>query len=68
MARRYFNVFKNHVMILIMLIVMVCLSELTSGTVSTIAKIAAGILMIYSVISYSLWLLKKPASVDKDQL
>lgn len=67
MARRYFNVFKSHVMVLIILITLVCVSEFTVGTISTVAKIAAGVLMIYSVISYSLWLLRTPGRVNEDE-
>ncbi len=65
MARRYFNVLKNHVMILITLVVLICISELTAGTVSSIAKIATGIVMIYVVFNYALWLLKTPTAKNE---
>lgn len=67
MAKRYFNVFKNHVIILIVLVALVCLSEFTSGAVSAVSKIVAGALMIYSVISYARWLLRTPGRVNEDE-
>jgi predicted CDP-diglyceride synthetase/phosphatidate cytidylyltransferase len=67
MARRYFNVFKQHLLVLIILVTFVCLSEFTNGTVSTIAKIGAGLLMIYSVISYAMWLLRTPGRVNDEE-
>jgi len=61
MARRYFNVFKSHVVALIVLIVLVCIAEIAYGTtVATVAQISAGILMIYAAIRYTVWLIKKP--------
>jgi hypothetical protein len=68
MARRYYNVFKNHVFVLIVLIAMIGLSEFTTGTISAAAKIAAGILMIYSVVSYSLWLLRTPPAKTNEEM
>ena len=68
MARRYYNVFKNHVLVFIILIAMICLSEFTNGTVSTVAKIAAGVLMIYSAISYAIWLLRTPVAKTNEEV
>lgn len=67
MAKRYFNVFKSHVVLLIVLIVLVGIAEITYGsTVATIAQIAAGVLMIFAAIRYTIWLLKKPAVTSEE--
>lgn len=68
MAKRYFNVFKSHVFALIVLIILVCIAEIAYGTtLATVAQIAAGVLMIYAAIRYTIWLFKKPtASVNEE--
>jgi predicted CDP-diglyceride synthetase/phosphatidate cytidylyltransferase len=68
MARRYFNVFKNHVYILLMIVVLICTAEFTEGAVSTISKVLTGMLMIYSAISYTIWLIKSPTHVKEENL
>lgn len=60
MAKRYFNVFRNHVLVLLTLVGLIILSEVTSGMTATIANICAGLVMIYIAINYALWLLKAP--------
>jgi hypothetical protein len=61
MAKRYFNVFKSHVFALIVLVILVCISEIAYGTtLATVAQISAGVLMIYAAIRYTIWLFKKP--------
>lgn len=61
MARRYFNVFKSHFFALIVLIVLISIAEIAYGTtVATVAQFAAGILMIYAAIRFTVWLFKKP--------
>ena len=61
MAKRYFNVFKSHVIAIVVLIVLIAISEIAYGTpLATVAQISAGILMIYSAIRYTIWLFKKP--------
>lgn len=68
MARRYLNVFKNHVVVMIMLVVLICVSELSTGTIATIAKVATGLLMIYVAINYAMWLLKAPIAKANEEL
>lgn len=61
MAKRYFNVLKSQVIGLIVLIILICISEIAYGTtLATVAQIAAGSLMIYAAIRYTIWLFKKP--------
>ena len=67
MAKRYFNVFKSHIAMLILIIALVLTSELTNGAVSTAAKICAGSLMIYAAISYAIWLFKAPTATIKEE-
>jgi hypothetical protein len=67
MARRYFNVFRSHVVAMIVLIILICISEIAYGTtLATAAQISAGILMIYSAIRYTIWLFKKPTVVNEE--
>jgi hypothetical protein len=67
MAKRYFNVFKSHIALLVLIIALICVSQFTSGTVSTVAAIATGALMIYSAISYAIWLFKTPTANIKEE-
>lgn len=62
MAKRYFNVFRNHVAILVALVILICISELAQGAIATAAKIATGIVMIYAALNYAIWLLKSPTA------
>jgi predicted CDP-diglyceride synthetase/phosphatidate cytidylyltransferase len=69
MAKRYFNIFKSHIAMLMLIIVLICISESTTGTVSMVAKIATGALLIYAAISYAIWLFKAPtAQVTEENL
>ncbi len=67
MAKRYFNVLKSHVAILILIIALICTSEFTSGTVSMIARIVTGVLLIWAAISYAVWLVKAPTAKVKEE-
>ena len=67
MAKRYFNVFRNHVVILVLLVATVFVSEITSGTVASVTKIAAGVMMIYAAIYYAVWLMKRPTTSVKEE-
>jgi hypothetical protein len=67
MAKRYFNIFKSHIAILILIVALVCTSEITTGTVSAAAKIAAGALLIWAAISYAIWLFKAPTAQVKEE-
>jgi hypothetical protein len=60
MAKRYFNIFKSHIAMLILIVTLICVSEVTTGTVSLVAKLITGVLLIYSAISYVIWLIKAP--------
>lgn len=62
MAKRYFNIFKSHIAVLILLLALICTAELTTGTVTMIARIATGVVMIYVAIKYAIWLLKAPTA------
>jgi hypothetical protein len=62
MAKRYFNVFRSHLLVLITLVVLICVGEMTEGAVATVAKIATGVVMIYIAINYAVWLLKAPVA------
>jgi predicted CDP-diglyceride synthetase/phosphatidate cytidylyltransferase len=67
MAKRYFNVLKSHVAVLVLIIALICTSEFTSGAVSTVAKIVTGILLIWVAISYAIWLIKAPTAKIKEE-
>jgi len=67
MAKRYFNVFKSHVSMLVLIIALIFTSEFTSGAVSMIAKTATGVLLIWAAISYAIWLVKAPTAKMKEE-
>ncbi len=67
MAKRYFTILKSHVAMLILIIALIGISEFTSGAVSTVAKIATGVLLIWSAISYAIWLVKTPTAKVKEE-
>lgn len=67
MAKRYFNVFRNHLMILVLLVATILVSEVTSGVVSVVATVTAGIIMIYAAIYFAVWLLKRPTTSVKEE-
>jgi len=60
MAKRYFNIFKRHMLVMMLIIVFIMASAFTNGTASTATAIGAGILLIGSAIRYAIWLLKTP--------
>jgi hypothetical protein len=69
MEKNYVNVSKSHVLLIVTLIALICVSELADGAVSTVARIATGVVMIYVAISYALWLLKSPtAKIPEENL
>ena len=67
MAKRYFNVFRHQVVLLVLMIVLIAVSELTEGTISTVTKITAGAMMIYTAIMYVVWLIKAPTAKMKEE-
>jgi hypothetical protein len=69
MAKRYFNIFKSHIAILILIVTLIFVSEFTTGTVSLVAKLITGALLIYAAISYTIWLIKAPtAQIPEENL
>lgn len=67
MARRYFSVFKTHFYLLAVLIVLVVISSVTIGLISTITSIMAGLVMIIFGIAMTLWILKTPAKRTNEE-
>lgn len=69
MAKRYFNIFKSHIVILVLIIALICTAEFTTGTVSAVAKMATGALLIWAAISYAIWLFRAPtANITEENL
>lgn len=67
MAKRYFNIFKSHIVVLVTIIVLIMASEFTSGRVAAAAKIATGAVLIWAAISYAIWLIKAPTARVKEE-
>lgn len=67
MAKRYFNVFRNHIAMLVLLLALICTGEFTRGTVSMVARIATGAVMIYVAIMFAVWLIKSPTASIKEE-
>jgi hypothetical protein len=67
MAKRYFNIFKSHIVIFVLIITMICAAEVTTGTVSAVAKMATGALLIWAAISYAIWLFKAPTANIREE-
>jgi hypothetical protein len=67
MAKRYYNIFKSHIAILILIVALICTSEFTTGAVAATAKVIAGALLIWAAISYAIWLFKAPTAQVKEE-
>ncbi len=66
--RKYFPVLKRHFVIAILLLALIVISSVTKGNISVITAYAAGALMIYAGISFTLWILKTPAKKSKEEV
>lgn len=67
MAKRYFSVFKKHIFLLVILIILIVVSSVTPGLVSTITSIAAGLVMIILGLALTMWIIKTPAKRTNDE-
>lgn len=67
MARRYFSVFKRHIYLTILLIILIVVSSVTPGYISTITSVAAGLVMILLGLALTLWIIKTPAKSSNDE-
>ena len=62
MAKRYFKVLKGQVFFLLLLIALVCFTVIADGPAVKIASYITGAAMIFAVIAFSVWMIKKPAA------
>jgi ABC-type multidrug transport system permease subunit len=67
MARRYFSVFKKHVYLLALLIVLVIVSSIASGLLSIVTSVMAGLVMIILGLAVTIWILKTPAKRTSEE-
>ena len=67
MLRRYFTVFKKHLIFLIIIIALIIISSITRGRISVITSTIAGLVMIYAGISFVIWIIRTPAKKEKDE-
>jgi amino acid permease len=68
MLRKYFFLFKSHLIILALLVILVIISSITRGTTATTTSIIAGILMIYAGITFFVWIIKTPTKKTKEEV
>ncbi len=62
MAKRYFKVLKGQVFFLVMLIALVCFTIIAEGQAERIASYITGAAMIFAVIAFFVWMIKKPSA------
>ena len=65
--RRYFSVFRNHIVLLILIVGLIVASTLTKGKTATTFSILAGIAMILEGIAFFIWIIKTPSKKNKDE-
>jgi len=68
MAKRYFKVLKGQVFFLALLIALVCFTVIAEGQAERIASYATGAAMIFSVVAFSIWMIKKPSKSIEENL
>jgi len=67
MARRYFSVFKKHIYLISLLVVLVIVSSIATGTLSTVTSVMAGAMMIIMGLAVTIWIVKTPAKRTKEE-
>jgi hypothetical protein len=65
--RRYLNIYKRHTVLFAILLVLIIISSIASGSVATFSSIAAGLLMIILGVGAALWILKTPTKKPKEE-
>jgi hypothetical protein len=68
MLSKYLTVFKKHFVILFLLLALIVVSSVTKGNLSVVTAYAAGALMIYAAISFTLWIIKTPSKKTKEEV
>jgi hypothetical protein len=61
MAKRYFKVLKGPVFFFVLLVALVCFAIVAEGPVEKIVNYVTGAAMIFAVVAFSIWMIKKPA-------
>jgi len=67
MFKKYLSVFRNHVIIMVIFLVLIVISSRTTGKLSVVTSVLTGILMIYAAIVFTIWIIKTPAKRNKDE-
>jgi uncharacterized membrane protein YobD (UPF0266 family) len=68
MLRRYLFVFKSHLIILGVLVILVIISSVTRGTTAATTSILAGIVMIYAAITFIAYIIRTPSKKDTQDI
>jgi Ca2+/Na+ antiporter len=67
MIRRYLSVFRNHVILMLLLLALIIFSSRTNGRLSVYTSVFTGILMIYAAIVFTIWIIRTPSKKNKDE-
>jgi len=68
MTHRLLPVFKKHIIVIILLIGLVITSSVTTGKLSTVTSVMAGLLMIGVGISLTYWIIRTPSKKRKEEV
>lgn len=67
MLSRYLKVLRKNILLVIVIITLIIVSSVTKGKTATITSTLAGIVMIYSGITFIIWLIRTPTKREKDE-
>lgn len=60
MAKRYFKVLKKQFIFLAILLALVCFTIVAEGQAEKIASYVTGAAMIFAVVAFAVWMIRKP--------
>jgi positive regulator of sigma E activity len=67
MARRYFLIFKRHIYLLSLLVILVIVSTIATGFISMITSVMAGVVMIIMGLAVAIWIVRSPAKRTNEE-
>ena len=65
---KYISVYKKHIFLVILMIVLIVLSSLSTGKSAVTLSVLAGIVMIIEGIYFFIWIIKTPAKKSRDEV
>lgn len=67
MIKRYLSVFRNHVILILICLILTVVSSRTNGKLSTYTSVFTGLLLIYAAIVFTIWIIKTPSKRNKNE-